>query len=71
MARVVIVAVLAVFLSGVLFGVIAAAAMAARREDGRYSLAGEVPDWLSRSTRRLIGLGRRDAHFPPGGPLSD
>jgi hypothetical protein len=59
MASVVVVAV-AVFIAGVVMGVIAVVAIAVRREDRRYTLAGEAPDRLSRSTRRLTGLRRRD-----------
>jgi hypothetical protein len=35
-------------------------ALAVRREDRRLTLAREAPDRLSRSTRRLNGVGRRD-----------
>jgi hypothetical protein len=70
MAGVVVVAV-AVFIAGMVMGVIAVIAIAVRREDRRYTLAGEAPDRLSRNTRRLTGVGRRDldAEFlrPAGG----
>jgi hypothetical protein len=59
MASVVIVAV-AVFIAGMAMGVIAVVAIAVRREDRRYTLAVDAPDRLSRSTRRLTGVGRRD-----------
>ncbi|HJY56733.1 MAG TPA: hypothetical protein VJ418_10145 [Streptosporangiaceae bacterium] len=59
MASVVIVAV-AVFIAGMVMGVIAVIAIAVRREDRRYTLAVDAPDRLSRSTRRLTGVGRRD-----------
>jgi hypothetical protein len=59
MAGVVIVAV-AVFIAGVVMGVIVVVAIAVRREDRRYTLAVDAPDRLSRTTRRLTGLGRRD-----------
>jgi hypothetical protein len=59
MASVVVVAV-AVFIAGVVMGVIAVVAIAVRREDRRYTLAVDAPDRLSRSTRRLTGVGRRD-----------
>jgi hypothetical protein len=59
MASVVIVAV-AVFIAGMVMGVIAVIAIAVRREDRRYTLAVDAPDRLSRSTRRLTGFGRRD-----------
>jgi len=59
MASVVIVAV-AVFIAGMVMGVIAVIAIAVRREDRRYTLAVDAPDRLSRSTRLLTGVGRRD-----------
>lgn len=59
MAGVVVIAV-AVFLGGLVMGVIAVVAIAVHREDRRYTLAGEAPDRLSRNTRRLTGLRRRD-----------
>ena len=59
MAGVAVVAV-AVFVAGVVMGVIAVVAIAVRREDRRYTLAVDAPDRLSRSTRRLTGVGRRD-----------
>lgn len=51
---------IAVFLSGMIMGVIAVVAIAVRREDRRYTLAVEAPDRLSRSVRRLTGVRRRD-----------
>ena len=60
MAGVVIAMTVAVFLGGVVLGVIAVVAIAVRREDRRYTLAGDAPDRLSRNTRRLTGVGRRD-----------
>jgi hypothetical protein len=59
MASVVVVAV-AVFIAGLVMGVIAVIAVAVRREDRRYTLAVDAPDRLSRTTRRLTGVGRRD-----------
>jgi hypothetical protein len=59
MASVVVVAV-AVFIAGLMMGVIAVVAIAVRREDRRYTLAVDAPDRLSRTTRRLTGVGRRD-----------
>ena len=48
-------------------GVIAAVAWAIHREDRRYTLVREAPDQISRSARRLTGVGRRglDAEFFP------
>jgi hypothetical protein len=59
MAGVVVVAV-AVFIAGVVMGVIVVVAIAVRREDRRYTLAVDAPDRVSRTTRRLTGVGRRD-----------
>jgi hypothetical protein len=71
MAGVVVAIALSVFLGGLVTGVIAVIAIAVRREDRCYSLAGDAPDRLSGSTRRLTGVGRRDldAEFlrPAGG----
>jgi len=50
----------AVFLGAILVVVLVAVSVAIRREDRRYTLVGEAPDRLSRSTRRLNGVGRRD-----------
>jgi hypothetical protein len=64
-AGVVVAIAIPVFLGGLVVGVIAVIAIAVRREDRRYSLAGDAPDRLSRNTRRLTGVGRRgvDAEF--------
>jgi hypothetical protein len=59
MASVVVIAV-AVFIAGLVMGVTAVIAIAVRREDRRYTLAGDAPDRLSRTSRRLTGVGRRD-----------
>ena len=61
------VAAIVVFLIGLLIGAIATVAVAVRRE-GR-ARTGREPDLLDRCARRLNGLGRRDLHMPPGGPL--
>jgi hypothetical protein len=55
MAGVVVVAV-AVFVAGVVMGVIAVVAIAVRRD----TLGVDAPDRLSRTSRRLTGVGRRD-----------
>jgi hypothetical protein len=59
MAGVVIAVAVAVFLGGIVVGVIAVVAIAVRREDRRYTLAGEAPGRLARRTRRLTGVARR------------
>lgn len=56
----VVVVIAAGFLGGIVIGVLAVVAIAVRREDRRYTLAVEAPDRLSRNTRRLTGVSRRD-----------
>jgi hypothetical protein len=71
MASVVVVAV-AVFIAGLVMGVVAVVAIAVRREDRRYTLAGDAPDLMSKTTRRLTGVGRRDLdaeYLRPAGQL--
>jgi hypothetical protein len=60
MAGVVIAVTIALFLGGVVVGIIAVVALAVRREDRAYTLVGDAPNRMSRSARRLNGLGRRD-----------
>ena len=60
MAGVVIAVAVALFLGGIVIGTFTVIAVAVRREDRRVTLAGEAPDRLSRNTRRLTGLSRRD-----------
>ena len=50
---------LAVFLSGVVLGVIGMVSLAVRREERRYSLFGAAPDAAARGARLLTGLGGR------------
>jgi hypothetical protein len=50
---------IALFLGGIMVGVIAVVAISVRREDRAFSIAGDAPDRISRSARRLNGLGRR------------
>ena len=71
MASVVVVAV-SVFIAGAVIGVIAVIAIAVRREDRRYTLAVDAPDRMSKTTRRLTGVGRRDLdaeYLRPAGQL--
>jgi hypothetical protein len=71
MAGVIVAIAVAVFLAGVVLGVIVVVAIAVRREDRRYTLAVDAPDRLSRSTRRLTGVGRRDLDVEFLRPLGD
>jgi hypothetical protein len=59
MASTAIETIIALFAGG-MTGVIAVVALSVRREDRRYSLAGEAPDRMSRSARKLNGVGLRD-----------
>ena len=52
--------IIALFLAGVVVGIIAVVAVAVRREDRAYTLVGDAPNRMSQSARRLTGLGRRD-----------
>jgi len=52
--------IIALFLAGVVVGIIAVVAVAVRREDRAYTLLGAAPGRMSKSARRLNGLGRRD-----------
>jgi hypothetical protein len=54
------VAVVAVALFVVVMVGLGVVAVAVRREDRGFTLVGEAPGWLSRGTRRLNGVGRRD-----------
>ena len=54
------VVVIALFLAGVVTGIFAVIAVAVRREDRAYTLVGDAPNRMSKSARRLNGLGRRD-----------
>jgi hypothetical protein len=57
----VVIAVAALFLGGIVIGVVAVVALGVRREDRRYSLTcGEAPSGLARRVRRLNGVGLRD-----------
>ena len=50
---------------------LAVVAFAVRREDRSYTLVGEAPDRLSRSARRLTGVGRRDLDPEFGRPVAE
>ena len=54
------VAVVAVALFAAVMVGLGVVAVVVRREDRGFTLGGEAPGWLSRSTRRLNGVGRRD-----------
>jgi hypothetical protein len=60
MAGVVVVVAIALFIGGIVVGVITVVAVAVRREDRGYTLVDDAPNRMSNSARRLTGLGRRD-----------
>jgi hypothetical protein len=60
MASVVVATVIALFLGGVVIGAIVVVAIAVRREDRAYSLGDDAPGRMSKSARKLTGLGCRD-----------
>lgn len=51
--------ILAIFLGGIVLGVILFVAAAIRREERRYSLSGAAPDALTQGARILVRLGSR------------
>jgi hypothetical protein len=55
-----VIAILAVFLGGVVFGVLVIVCLAIKREDRKSSLKGAAPDAAARGTRLLTGVGSRD-----------
>ncbi len=59
--------ILAVFLGGVVLGVVAMVAVAVRKEDRRYSLSGAAPGAAARGARWLTGFGGAGSHFQPRG----
>ena len=54
MAGVVVAVAIAVFLGGIVVGIIAVVAVAVRREDRRYTLAGEAPGRVVRSAKSWL-----------------
>jgi hypothetical protein len=62
---------IAVFVGGIMVGVLAAVSVAIRREDRHHTLAVEAPDRLSRNTRWMTGISRvgmGDEFLRPVGP---
>ena len=60
-------AILAVFLGGVMLGVVVIVSVASRREDRRLTLPGKAPDATSRGARYVTGAGCRGVVFPSRG----
>lgn len=61
------IAILVVFLGGIMTGIIVITSLASRGEDARYSLDGEAPNVVYRGVRRLIGTWVRGPGFRPMG----
>lgn len=60
MASVIIFATIALFLGGLVTGMLVVVAVAVRREDRSYTLGLEAPSRISRSARILTGVACRD-----------
>jgi hypothetical protein len=59
--------ILAVFLGGIVLGVVAMVTVAVRKEDRRYSLVGAAPSAAARGARWLTGFGDSRTHYQPRG----
>lgn len=59
-----VIVILAIFLGGVVFGVLVIVSAAIKREDRRGSLTGTAPNAAARGARVLTGVGSRDAGPP-------
>jgi hypothetical protein len=51
--------ILSTLLAGIGLGVIVVVSAAIKREDRRFSLSGQAPDFAARGTRMLLGYGSR------------
>ena len=58
-----LIVILAIFLGGVVLGVIVIVSMAIKREDRQCTLSGKAPDVVSRGARVLTGVASRDLDF--------
>lgn len=63
-----LIALVAIFLSGVTCGVIITVSRSIRREDRRFSLNGRPPGPAARGSRLLTGVGSRTVRLGPGRP---
>jgi len=57
---------LAIFLGGVVLGLLVVVSMAIKREDRKCTLTQQAPDAAARGTRVLTGVGCRDISPPEG-----
>jgi len=53
------IAILAIFLGGMVLGVVLIVSAAIKREERRFSLSGAAPDFLTQGARILIRVGSR------------
>ena len=53
------IAILAIFLGGIVLGVVLLVSAAIRREERRFSLGRKAPDVLTQGARMLVGVGSR------------
>jgi len=51
--------ILAIFLGGIVLGVVLIVSAAIKREERRFSLSGAAPDFMTQGARMLIGVGSR------------
>jgi len=63
-----VIALIAIFLSGVTCGVIVTVSRSIRREDRRLSLNGRPPGPAARGSRLLTGVGSRTVRMGPVNP---
>jgi hypothetical protein len=59
-----VIALLAIFLGGVVLGLLVVVSMAIKREDRGFTLTQQAPDAAARGTRVLTGVGSRDISPP-------
>jgi len=57
---------LAIFLGGVVLGLLVVVSMAIKREDRKLTLTRQAPDAAARGARVLTGVGSRDISPPEG-----
>lgn len=55
-----VIVLLAVFLGGVVLGLLVIVSVSIKREERRFTLTHQPPDAAARGTRLLTGVGRRD-----------
>jgi hypothetical protein len=51
--------ILAIFLGGIVLGVVVVVSVAIKKEDRKFSLSGAAPGFAARGARMLVGFGSR------------